>query len=40
MYIPFTCPHCGSFTEVETQFAGQTGPCYSCGKPITVPEKQ
>ena len=36
-YIPFTCPHCGSFTEVETQYAGQTGPCYSCGKPITVP---
>lgn len=37
MYIPFTCPHCGSFTEVETQFAGQTGPCYACGKNITVP---
>lgn len=37
MYIPFTCPHCGSFTEVEAQFAGQSGPCYSCGKAVTVP---
>lgn len=37
MYIPFTCPHCGSFTEVEAQFAGQSGPCYSCGKTVTVP---
>lgn len=37
MYIPYNCPHCGSFTEVEAQFAGQSGPCYSCGKVITVP---
>lgn len=37
MPIPFKCPHCGSFTEVDDQFAGHTGPCATCGKEITVP---
>ena len=37
MPIPFTCPHCGTQTTVDDQYAGQSGPCASCGKPITVP---
>lgn len=35
--IPFTCPHCGLFTEVEEQYAGLSGACYGCGKTISVP---
>jgi hypothetical protein len=35
--IPFTCPHCGKFMEVADQYAGQTGPCASCGKTVTIP---
>lgn len=35
--IPFTCPHCGKFMEVADQYAGQTGPCASCGKQVTIP---
>ncbi len=37
MPIPFTCPHCGCFTNVDDQYAGQSGPCASCGQTITVP---
>lgn len=37
MPIDFTCPHCGASTHVADQYAGQTGPCAHCGKPITVP---
>ena len=37
MPIPFTCPHCGMQTNVADEYAGQTGPCAGCGKPITVP---
>jgi len=37
MTIPFTCTHCGVRTDVDEQYAGQTGPCAACGKPITVP---
>jgi type II secretory pathway pseudopilin PulG len=37
MPIPFTCPHCGTSSTVDDRFAGQSGPCGSCGKPITVP---
>lgn len=37
MPIPFTCPHCGCFTNVDDQYAGQTGPCASCGQSITIP---
>ena len=37
MPIQFTCPHCGVQTNVSDQYAGHTGPCASCGKPITVP---
>jgi len=37
MPIQFTCPHCGVQTNVADQYAGQTGPCASCGKTITVP---
>jgi prepilin-type processing-associated H-X9-DG protein len=37
MAIPFTCPHCGKSSVVDDQYAGQTGPCAACGKPVTVP---
>jgi type II secretory pathway pseudopilin PulG len=37
MAILFNCPHCGSQTNVDDRFAGQSGPCRSCGKTITVP---
>lgn len=37
MPIQFTCPHCGSETNVADEFAGQSGPCAKCGKTITVP---
>lgn len=37
MPIPFTCPHCGSHTNVDDQYAGQSGPCASCGRTITIP---
>ena len=37
MPIPFTCPHCGTYTSVDEQFAGRTGPCANCGNMITIP---
>ena len=36
MPIRFTCPHCGVQTEVSDEYAGQSGPCASCGQTITV----
>ncbi len=37
MPISFTCPHCGHSTEAADQYAGQTGPCASCGAQVTIP---
>ena len=37
MPIAFTCPHCGAQTSAADEFAGQTGPCSQCGKPVTIP---
>ncbi len=37
MPIPFTCPHCGVQITVSDRYAGQSGPCASCGQPITIP---
>ena len=37
MPIQFTCPHCGTETDVADEFAGRSGPCAQCGKTITVP---
>jgi len=37
MPIAYSCPHCGKQYSVADQYAGQTGPCASCGKPITIP---
>lgn len=37
MTISFTCPHCGKQTDVGDQYAGQSGPCSSCGATITIP---
>ena len=35
--IPFTCPYCSNYTEVDARYAGQSGPCVSCSNVITVP---
>ncbi|MBX3412753.1 MAG: DUF1559 domain-containing protein [Pirellulales bacterium] len=37
MPIPFTCPHCGTRTQVDEKYAGQSGPCFQCGKTVQVP---
>ena len=37
MPISYSCPHCGKQFSVADQFAGQTGPCAACGKPISIP---
>lgn len=37
MPIPFTCPKCGKQMNVPDQYAGQSGPCASCGAQITIP---
>jgi uncharacterized protein (DUF983 family) len=37
MPILFTCPHCGTKTQVADQYAGQTGPCSACGNVVTIP---
>jgi prepilin-type processing-associated H-X9-DG protein len=36
MPILFTCPHCASETLVEDAYLGQTGPCATCGRLVTV----
>lgn len=40
MPILFTCPHCGVQTNVADQYVGQSGPCASCGRTITIPGKR
>jgi len=40
MPIAYSCPHCGKQFSVAEQYAGQTGPCAACGKPITIPVAQ
>jgi hypothetical protein len=37
MPISFNCPHCGASTQVAEQYAGQSGPCKSCGNAIQIP---
>ncbi len=37
MPLAYSCPHCGKQFSVAEQYAGQTGPCAACGKPITIP---
>lgn len=39
MPIPVTCPSCLKRFTVNDKFAGQTGPCPNCRKPIKIPEK-
>ena len=36
MPIEFHCPHCGSCTQVDDQYAGHSGHCATCNKPITI----
>lgn len=37
MAIQVLCPGCGSRFSVSDRFAGKTGPCPKCKKPITIP---
>ena len=37
MPFEFVCPHCHNRTKVLDRFAGQSGPCVSCGKNVTMP---
>src|SRR5882724_6224195 len=37
MPIAYSRPHCGKQFSVAEQYAGQTGPCAACGKPMTIP---
>jgi type II secretory pathway pseudopilin PulG len=37
MPIAFTCPQCGAQSNIDDRFAGQSGPCRSCGATITIP---
>ena len=38
MPIHVTCPSCHAKFKVSEKFAGQTGPCPKCKKPIQIPE--
>lgn len=40
MNISFTCPHCGTTTQVAERYAGLTGPCARCGKTVTMPSQE
>jgi hypothetical protein len=35
--LSVTCPLCGATNEVASEYAGQNGPCPSCGRLIEVP---
>lgn len=39
MPIQVTCPGCLKRFQVADKFAGKTGPCPNCSKPITIPSK-
>jgi hypothetical protein len=39
MPIQVTCPGCLKRFAVNDKFAGKTGPCPNCSKPITIPAK-
>lgn len=38
MPVLFCCPHCNAETVVDDAYAGQSGPCATCGRMVTVPE--
>lgn len=33
----FECPHCHAQTDVSTDYAGQKGACFACGREIVIP---
>ncbi len=37
MPFDFVCPHCHNRTRVLDRYAGQSGPCASCGKTVVMP---
>lgn len=38
MPFEFQCPYCHARTEVDDRYAGKTGPCFSCGREVKMPE--
>ncbi len=40
MAFDFVCPFCHSRIRVDDRFAGKSGPCAECGKPVTMPGKR
>lgn len=39
MSVLFACPHCHAETVVDDSYVGQSGPCATCGRLITVPKE-
>jgi hypothetical protein len=39
MPLEFTCPHCQARTVVDEEYLGLSGPCFQCGKTVSVPLK-
>lgn len=39
MAFDFTCPFCLNRTRVPEEYLGQSGPCASCGRPVTMPTR-
>lgn len=37
MPVLFSCPHCNAETVVDDAYGGQSGPCATCGRMVTVP---
>ncbi len=40
MAFDFVCPFCHSRIRVDDRFAGKSGPCAECGKPVTMPNRR
>lgn len=39
MSVLFACPYCHTETVVDDSYVGQSGPCATCGRLITVPQE-
>ena len=37
MPFVYACPHCGTQTKVDDEYAGRSGRCVSCNRSITLP---
>jgi hypothetical protein len=36
MMVEFTCPHCGYGMKAPAHMDGETHPCLSCNRPVTL----